>query len=105
MRRIVHLDVTYAAGAEAVVDALTSTPNVKRTVVSLIPQQTASVDLVAYVDTDQIVAVPSNLLGVYTDPRILINRELSVGETFKVGYRDGADSGQTKFVVVEYEEV
>ncbi len=104
MRRYKYVSVTYAASSEGLAVALTSTDQVKRRILSVIPEQTASVRVRAYIEGDQIIDAPSNLFGAYTDPRFVVDRELAVGEQLSVGFFDEAGAGDTDWIIVEYEE-
>ena len=103
MIRYKRQSVTVAAGAEKTEPVLQSTEHVKRTVLALAFDDTASAYGVAYIDQDQIVDVEPELVAL-SDQWFPINRELDVGETLSVGYFDGIGGGFTKNVLIKYEE-
>jgi len=98
-----QVDVTVPAGEEAVEVILTSTAVEPKRIVDLCFQDTATdIDFLAYIEREKFADLPteSRPPQVWWMP---VNRDLPVGESLQVGYRNGTTASITKWVVVKYE--
>jgi len=98
-----QVDVTVPPGEEGTRPILTSTTAEPKRIVDLCFQDaTVDLDFLAFIEREKFVDLPteSKPAQVWWMP---VNRDLPVGETLEVGYRNGTTASITKWVVAKYE--
>jgi len=96
--------LTVPGGAELTAPVLDGKDGVSRKVHNVLPQQTAGMNLRAYLNTDQVIDVPSNMIGATAPPWIPAEVPLAVGDTFNVGFLNTTGGALTAYAVIQYEE-
>ena len=98
-----QIDVTAAAGKEAILPIFTSTTQVKRKLIRLTCNNvTATIDILVYDEREKIGDVPCDVQGVI-EKWLDYDREIIVGHQLLVGLRNGTGASVTIAFCVESE--
>jgi len=102
MRSILNVVVT-PANSEVLASVITGSPSLNRRVVAIWFEQTASMDLRGYLNTDRVVEVASEVEAADHNP-VPVDIVLMSGDEFKVGWNNGTAGSLTKHIVTFVEE-
>ena len=103
MIKTVTIQVTNVAGQEVLADVMNGLEAKKRTLRSMFFEQGNDLRVRMYVNQERVVdaAVDCNQ---YDSVPVVLNRELSTGDTVKAGFQSDGTTTTANYITIEFEE-